>query len=153
MSYDRIGNTKVRINGEKVNIFTMVNKIKNELKAILPEIESDKLINMLSHCRNQYYGKLYYGRRANPKNLNRIRELTPNERLVYDYLLKNQFNPCTTYRWFIATRIPSDVKDKLIKGQISVRKAMEISSNRRRVKESNLGLLMIEELRTIMMGL
>jgi len=32
-------------------------------------------------------------------------------------------------------------------------KAMEISANRKRVRESNLGLLMMEELRTIVRGL
>jgi hypothetical protein len=151
MSYDRIGNWRVRKNGRKADIFQTVEEIKRRIKTILPEIESDRLIAMMSHCRNFYRGRLHYGRRNSPNM--RPRELTPSERILYDFLLKYNLNPCTTYRWFIATRIPSDIKDKLSKGMISQRKAMEISANRRRVKESNHGLLMMEELRTAIGGL
>ena len=151
MSYDRIGNWRIREHGQKVDIFQKVTEIKQQLKEIMPEIEGDKLIAMLSHCRNYYGGKLYYGRRDSPNR--KPRELTQNERILYDFLLRNKLNPGTTYRWFIATRIPSDIKEKLIKGQISQKKALQISANRRRVKESNAGLLMMEEIRTIMRGL
>ena len=151
MSYDRLGNCRIRNNGRKVDIFQKVGEIKRQLNEIIPEIEGDKLIAMLSHCRNYYYGKLCYGRRDSPGR--KPRELTQNERIMYDFVLKNNLNPCTTYRWFIATRIPADIKDKLVKGQLSQKKAMEISANRRRVKESNAGLLMMEEIRTIVGGL
>ena len=147
MSYDRIGNAKVRKDGKKVSIFRRVAEIKQQLKATIPEIEGYRLISMLSHCRRYYRGTLWYGRRDSPNKMPRT--LTPNERILYDYLLKNNLNPCTTYRWFIATRVPDDIKDKLEKGQIGQKKAMQISANRRRVKRSNKGLLMIEEIRTI----
>ena len=101
---------------------------------------------MLSHCRNYYEGKLFYGRRDSPKR--KPRELTTNERMLYDYILKNGLNPSTTYRWFLATRLPDDIKEKLRKGQIGQNKAMQISANRRRVKHSNMGLLMMEEIRS-----
>jgi hypothetical protein len=147
MSYDRIGNCRIRENGRKINIFDKVNEIKQHLKDIIPEIESDKLIVILSHCRAYYEGKLHYGRRNVPENLQRTRELTTNERIVYEYLLKSKLNPSTTYRWFIATRLPQDIREKLAKGQIGQKKAMEISANRRNVKLSNMGLLMTEEIR------
>ena len=51
MSYDRIGNTHIRENGKKRNIFDKVNEIKRDIKAILPEVEGDKLIAMLSKIR------------------------------------------------------------------------------------------------------
>ena len=51
MSYDRIGNTKIRENGKKRNIFNKVNEIKREIKDILPEVEGDRLISMLSKIR------------------------------------------------------------------------------------------------------
>jgi hypothetical protein len=57
------------------------------------------------------------------------------------------------YRWFIATRIPSDIKYKLSKGQISYKTAMKISSNRRRTKNSVDGLMLMEEIRNIVQKL
>ena len=152
MSYDRLGNWRIREKGrQKKSLFLKVSEIKQELKRIIPEISSAGLISMLSHCRRYHGGKLYYGRRTNPNK--KPRELTHNERLLYDYLLKNKLNPCTTYRWFIACRLPSDIKEKLAKGQIGQKKAMYIAANRRRVKDSNMGLLMMEEVRSAIHGL
>lgn len=146
-------NHQIRWDGKKINIFDKVNQIKKDIKAILPEIEGDKLISMFSHCRRYYEGKLHYGRRTNPENLKRIRELTQAEQILYDYLLKNNLNPSTTYRWFLTTRVPYDIKEKLSKNQISYKKALEISANRKRVVESNKGLLIMEEINNIVRSL
>ena len=142
-------NTRIRDNGKKISIFDKTNRIKKDLKELIPELEGDKLLSALSHVRNFYYGKLHYGRRAVKENLKRKRKLTTIEKIILDYLLKNNLNPSTTYRWFIATRIPEDIKEKLAKGHISIRKAMQISANRLKVKESNHGLLMMEEINNI----
>ena len=146
-------NKNVRYKNKKVPIFDRINRIKNDLKALIPEVDEDRFLSMLSHIRNFSYGKLHYGRRAIPENLDRTRELTANEKIVYDYMLKNNLNPSTTYRWFVACRLPSDVKDKLQKGQISFKKAMIISDNRQKSKMSNMGLLMIEEINNIVSSL
>ncbi len=146
-------NRKIRHNGKKRSIFDRVYEIKQHIKVILPEVEGDRIIRMLSHCRRYYEGKLHYGRRSVKTNLTRVKDLTEAERILYDLLLKLDLNPSTTYRWFLATRVPSDIKEKLEKGQISQKKALEISANRKRVKQSNIGLLMMEEIRTIMRGL
>ena len=152
ISYDRLGNWRIREKGHvKKSLFQKVAEIKDDIKRIIPELDSDGLISMLSHCRRYYEGKLFYGRRTNPNK--QPRDLTANERLLYDYILKNNLNPCTTYRWFLATRLPSDIKEKLAKGQIGQKKAMQISANRRRVKNNNMGLLMMEEIRNIVSGL
>lgn len=139
-------NHSVRYKGKKVAIFDRINLIKKDLKELIPEIEEEKFLSMLSHIRNFFYGKSHYGRRAVPENLERKRELTTNEKIVLDYLLKTNLNPSTTYRWFIACRIPSDLKDKLQDGKISYRKAYAIASNRKKSRLSNTGLLMIEEI-------
>lgn len=151
MSYDRIGNTQIRENGEKVNIFDKVNRIRKDLIILFPEIEPDRLLSMFSHCRRYYEGKLHYGRRTSKEKM--PRNLSTSERILYDYLLKNNLNPSTTYRWFLATRVPEDIKQKLREGRISHKKAMQISANRRRVKESNSGLLMTEEINNIVRSL
>ena len=108
---------------------------------------------MFSHVRNFFYGKLYYGRRAVPENKQRKRELTGAETILLDYMMKNKLNPSTTYRWMIACRIPADIKEKLAKGQVSFVKAMQISANRKKVRESNIGLMMIEEINNIVRSL
>lgn len=142
-------NKNVRYKNKKVPIFDRINRIKKDLKALIPEVDEDRFLSMLSHIRNFYYGKLYYGRRAVKENFVNKRELTTNEKIVYDYMLKNKLNPSTTYRWFIACRLPSDVKDKLQNGQITFKKAMLINDNRKKSKMSNNGLLMMEEITNI----
>jgi hypothetical protein len=146
-------NTKVRYKGKKIPIFDRINLIKNDLKGLIPEIEEDKFLSMMSHIRNYYYGKLHYGRRSNPENIKRKRELTTNEKIILDYLLKNGLNPSTTYRWFIACRLPSDIKKKLQDGKVSFKKAFLIANNRKKSKLSNEGLLMMEEINNIVSSL
>ncbi len=146
-------NKNVRYKGKKISIWDRINRIKNDLKELLPEIEEDKFLSMASHVRNFYYGKLHYGRRNNPENQKKKRELTEAEKILLDYYMKNNLNPSTTYRWFIACRLPSDVKEKLQKGQVSFKKAMLIADNRKKSKLSNTGLLMIEEINNVVRSL
>ena len=146
-------NHRIREDGKKINIFDRVNRIKKDIKSILPEIDGDRLLSMMSHCRRYYEGKLHYGRRTDPKNLKRVRELTANERILYEYLLKNNLNPSTTYRWFLATRVPEDIKQRLKDKKLSYKKAMQISANRKRARESNSGLLMMEEINNVVRSL
>jgi hypothetical protein len=157
MKLSNLGMThKIRENGHKKSIFGKTSEIKEKLKQILPEIQGDRLISMLGHCRRYYEGNLYYGRRARNKKEKENRKplkLTEMEKILYDFLIRNKLNPSTTYRWFLATRVPEDIKDKLRKGQISYKKAMEISYNRKKVRESNTGLLMLEEILEVIRGL
>jgi len=146
-------NKRVRYKGKKIPIFDRINRIKNDLKNLIPEVDEDRFLSMMSHIRNFFYGHLHYGRRSVPENLQKKRELTTNEKIVFDYMLKNKLNPSTTYRWFIACRLPSDVKEKLEKGQVSFKKAVLIADNRKKAKLSNTGLIMIEEINNIVQSL
>lgn len=146
-------NHRVRYNGRKINLFDRINIMKNDLKELLPEIEEDKFLSMASHVRNFFYGKLHYGRRAIPENLKKKKELTTNEKVLLDYYLKNHINPSTAYRWFVACRIPSDLKEKLSQGKVSFKKAFLIADNRKKSKLSNTGLLMIEEINNVVRSL
>lgn len=146
-------NKNVRYKGKKIPIFDRINRIKNDLKELIPEIDEDRFLAMMSHIKNKHYGKLHYGRRSIKENEQRKRELTINEKIVYDYLLKNNLNPSTTYRWFVACRMPSDVKEKLNQGKISFKKAQMIADNRKKSKLSNTGLLMMEEINNVVLSL
>ncbi len=146
-------NYRIREDGRKINIFDKVNSIKSDIKALIPEIDDEQLIPILSHIRNFFYGDLHYGKRNNPENKKRKRNLTEVERIVLDYMLKKELNPSTTYRWFIACRVPADIKQKLAEGKISTRRAMRIASNIKHVRESNNGLLVMEEINNIVRSL
>jgi len=157
MKLSSLGMTyRIREKGKKKCIFDKTNEIKKQLKQVLPEIDGSRLIIMLGHCRRHYEGTLYYGRRTSNKEIAKKREkvkLTQMELLLYNFLLRNNLNPSTTYRWFLATRVPSEIKEQLEKGHISVKIAMQTAYNRKRVRESNQGLLMMEEMRIVMRGL
>jgi hypothetical protein len=146
-------NTGVRYKGKKIPIFDRINMIKNDLRELLPEVEEDRYLSMFSHIRNFFYGGLHYGKRNNPENKERKRDLTEAEKVILDYMLKNKLNPSTTYRWFVGCRLPSDVREKLEKGKISFKKAFLIADNRKKSKMSNTGLIMIEEINNIVRSL
>lgn len=146
-------NHQIREKGKKICIFDKVNMIKKDIKVLLPEIEDDKLLAMMSHCRSYYEGKLHYGRHNNPENHNKVKEMTASERVLYDFLLKTNLNPSTTYRWFLACRVAGDIREKLEKGKISYKIALQINANRKRVIESNTGLLMVEEINNLVRSL
>ena len=160
MSYDRIGNTRIRekfvrdgtLVGRKRSIFDKVSEIKQDIKTIIPELKDDKLIPLFSKIRTYYLHKKK-GIPLGRKGSKGYRKLTKVETLVYEYMIKHNLNPSTTYRWFIATRLPQDIREKLAKGQIGQRKAMEISANRRNTKNSVTGLLMMEEIRSVIQKL
>ena len=138
-------NKNVRYKGKKVPIFDRINRIKSDIKELLPEIEEDKFLSMMSHCKNYYYGRLFYGRANKPENQKK-RDLTANEKIILNYLLENKLSPATTYRWFIACRMPSNIVDKLQKGKLGFRRAFLFADNRKKSKLSNTGLLMMEEI-------
>lgn len=147
MDYMKLNNARIRENGKKRSLFDKVNEIRGFIKTILPEMDDDKLMGIMSRCRCAYEGKLYYGRRGSATC--RTREMTVSERIVYDYLLKNGMKPNTVYRWFLAARIPSDIQALLKSHRISVKQAFQMSTNRLRNRLSSEGLIMMEEIRQI----
>jgi len=103
MCYMRLGNCRIREkDGHKKSIFDKVNEIKEDLRMLFPEIDDSKYIRMLSRCGRKYRGVLYKGRVGKvmklPVELRMRDELTSNELILYDYLLKKKLNICTTYR-------------------------------------------------------
>jgi len=139
-------NARIREKGKKRNLFDKVNEIKEHIKTFFPEIGSDKILAIMSHCRRFYEGNLHDGRDSCSK---KPRPLSHNERLIYSYLRKNNLNPSTVYRWFLAARIPADIRSQLARGVISQKKAFQLSANRLRNRISREGLFMMEEIRQI----
>ena len=139
--------------GRKRSIFAKVSEIKRDIKGMIPEVKDNELLGIMSRCRSFYHGVLHYGRRGTPENKKRKRELTINEKVVYDYLIRNDLNPSTTYRWFIATRLPQDVKDKLEAGKIGQKTAMKIWADRRNAKSTSISISLMEDIRNFVQKL
>ncbi len=148
--------SKIRHKGQLISVFDKVQQIEKDLNQLLPEMNRSRLIKAMSKCRQYYEGNLYYGRRtSDPKEKSKRKPLELSEigKIIYHYLISKSLNPSTTYRWFLATRLPSDIKERLSKREIPVKLAMSISANRRRIRVSNQGLLMMDEMINILGGL
>lgn len=144
--------TKKEFN-RRLKMMDKVIQIKKDFKVLLPEIEQDKYIVMLSHIAYYCEDKKNYRSRNSRKRTFTRKPLTEAERVILDYLLQNNLVPITTYRWFRVCKLPEDIKGKLRKGQISVKEAIRTGTNRLRQRQSNSGLLMIEEINNIVRSL
>lgn len=137
----------------RIDMMDKVTQIKKDFKILLPEIEQDQFIVMLSHIA--YYcedGKNYRSRNSRKRTYTK-KPLTEAEKIILDYLLKNDLVPITTYKWFRVCKLPEDIQGRLKKGQISVKEAIRTGTNRLRQRQSNSGLLMMEEINNIIAGL
>ena len=86
MGYMKLNNVSIRENGKKRNLFDKVNEIKRKINLLVPEIDGEKLITIMSHLRRECEGKLYYGRRG---QTNKKVELTHTERLIKELFFAN----------------------------------------------------------------
>ncbi len=112
-----------------------VETVKEIIQSLFPEIKSKKIMLMLSRCAHYHYDKK--------------RELDTEERMLYDILLKYNYNPFRVYKWFRISLLPEDVKEEVEKGTLSQEKAMKIYVNRYRTKEASMSWKFMEEARRI----
>lgn len=127
-------------------------QLKKDFKVLLPEIEQDKYIIMLSHIA-YYQNRKQYRARNGRNGKYKVKSLTPGETIVLDYLLKNNLVPITIYKWFRVCKVPEDIKTRLRKGEVSVKEAIATATNRLKLRQSNTGLIMIEEINNIVSSL
>lgn len=141
----RLNNINVREKGKKRNLFDKVNELKQKINVIVPEIDGQRLIDIVHHIKAERENKYYYGRKG-WKTTKIKKELTHVEHLIKELLIKEGLNPSTVYRWLLACRIPSDIMDKLRKGLISQKKAYEIALNRKKNQKSAQTLILMENI-------
>lgn len=67
------------------------------------------------------------------------------ELLIYNYLVENGYNPSTTYRNFLAIRVPADIKEALIKGEIGQMRAIELARNRKARRDFGMAQVILDE--------
>ncbi len=138
---------------KRITMLDKVNLIKKDFKELLPEIEQDKYIVMLGHCAYFCKNKKEYRARNGRTKAFKIKTLTEAEKIMLDYLLKNNVVPITVYRWFRVSKVPEDIMTKLRNGHICVKDAIRASTNRLKQMQSNTGLIMIEEINNVIAGL
>jgi hypothetical protein len=113
--------------------------LKNKLVEAFPDFDARN-----SH---QLFGKLgvYH---YNKKNL-----ILGKERQVYNFLIKNSYNPYTVYRWSLLERVPDEIRFQVRNHYLSQKNASKLFFERRHETESSLyvevralGLRLIKEM-------
>lgn len=137
----------------RISQMDKVTQLKKEFKSLFPEIEQEQYIKMLGHVYWYHRNKREYRERIRGR-FGKLRALTPAEIIMLDHLLKNNINPKTIYKWFHVCKLPEDIKTRLRNNEItSVVEARKIAANRMRQRDSNAGLLMLEEINGVIKSL
>jgi len=91
----------------------------------------------LKVCRNDFFRVV--GRLVNNWHQKSRRgvKLSKVEVMVYELLLRKKYNPSTVYRWLLVTSAPSEVRDKLKMGKISIREALQLRNKLRQQFSTN----------------
>ncbi len=76
------------------NIFVLKGYLKQQF-----DVEGEKLKRILRRCSDHCYG--------------RVMHLNEVEQKIYSYLERMNLHPTTVYRWFLASRLPEEVKVSL----------------------------------------
>jgi len=60
-----------------------------------------------------------------PKKRTKNMTLSRQEAMIYEFLITNNYNPSTCYKWMLACNTNEDLQKRLMKGEISMKKAMQ----------------------------
>lgn len=101
----------------------------------LPQLSGKSINKMLSRIAHQQYGR----------NI----KLSLDETLLLNFLKNHKYNPHTVYRWFLLEYAPEDVQVLLEEGKISLKDAAKESKVRRTERRMELGMKIINEIRSI----
>ena len=96
-----------------MNVFDKVEIVKTLVRDELGEISSNDLLGLVQRLTNRWQ---YKGKRDDYV-------LSRDELKVYECLLKHKYNPQTVYRWLLLCRSPAEIKNRLVEGSLSLRRA------------------------------
>ena len=113
--------------GIRKNIFSELEKVKKLVRVHFPEIEIRELCKILGRIGTYHYNK-------------KTRMLLGKERLLYNSLIENSYNPYTVYRWALLERVPAEIKFQLRNHNLSQKKASKLFFERRHETETSLQL-------------
>ncbi len=88
-----------------------LNSLKKRLFSEFVWLEGRDLCEVMSQLGHYHYNKKKF-------------ILLGENRDLYDFLMKNGFNPFTVYRWLLLERVPENIKAQLKERKMSQKKAL-----------------------------
>jgi len=121
--------------------FFVKRKIVEELiNKTFSKMSGDEILTILCRLENYWVN-------------NRKHQLTVRESIFYNMLIENDFIPCTVYRWFYKTIIPSDVSERIKKHRISKKQFERMKDNMAKWQRVNQEFKLVEQGKEIIRGL
>ena len=117
------------------DLFTKIKQVEELIENLFPNLSRNKRMILLSRAAHHHYYK--------------NREIGTEVRMLYDILIKYNYNPYRVYKWFRTSILPEDVKQEVINGSLSRENAMKIHLNRQRSKQASMSWHLMEESRRI----
>jgi len=107
------------------NIFEELDKVKKLVEVHFPQLCVRDLCSLLGRLGTYHYNK-------------RKKMVLGKERILYNSLIENSFNPFTVYRWALLEKVPDDIRFQLRNHHVSQKKASSLAFQRRHETETSL---------------
>ena len=104
----------------KGTVYDKMRLLKEGLKKELKWLKDRDMFRAMAKLSTWHY----------PKKRTKSMKLSKQEAMIYEFLLKNKYNPSTCYKWMLACCTNEDLQKRLMKGEISMKKAMEQPYNK-----------------------
>ncbi len=115
----------VNMTNRAENFVTKLEEVRKLIVMRLPSINVQNLVEIMSKLAHYHYNKRRF-------------LLVGEDRELYNLLAENSYNPFTVYRWLLLERIPEEVKWQLKNHQVSQKRAITLTLERRRETGSSL---------------
>ena len=107
------------------NFVTKLEELRKLLVVRFPSLDVRSLTEKMSKLAHYHY---------NERNFLIMGE----DRELYNFLIENSYNPFTVYRWLLLERVPDEIKWQLKNRQISQKRAITLTIERRTETGSSL---------------
>jgi len=97
------------------NVFTKIKEVKDLVKEVYPKLSMEELTQEIQFLSNYWHGN----------KRKRGTKLTQQQLVIYELLIKNNYNPATAYRWFLLATAPKELQEKVNYGELSIRDALK----------------------------
>ena len=120
-------------------MFEQIKSIKEILSPVVPDGDNLKIRGLILRCVKYRNGQ--------------IKKLDKDAARVMDLLLKNNFNPKTSYEWILLDGAPPHIREKVIQRKIGFREGRRQYVLWKRNLSTRAGKELMEEIRRVVGGL
>ena len=100
-------------------------KIHNELRRDFPKLDKKEFFKITATLSTWHY----------PKKRWKGQTLTKEQAMIYEWMLNNNYNPGTVYKWLLALNTNKENQDKMKNGSMSLKKAMKCAKPFKHITE------------------